>query len=68
MCNYGTKEWILNTILGDNANYEGIVYKEKWYRNRYNQGSKHAYIPAEVLKELIELIKERYDSKERRVG
>lgn len=56
MNNLGTKEWILNTVLIDNLDLEGIKYKEKWYRDKYEQGNKHSYIPAEVLKELIELI------------
>ena len=58
MCNYGTKEWILNTVLIDNLDLEEIIEKEKWYRDRHNNGKAHSYIPAEVLKELIELIKE----------
>ena len=56
MCNYGTKAWILNTILIDDLDLEGIKYKEKWYRERYEQENKHSYIPAEVLKELIDII------------
>lgn len=61
MCNYGTKEWILNTVLQDNLDLEGIIFKEQWYRKKHNEGKSHNYIPAEVLKELIELIKERND-------
>ena len=62
MCNYGTKAWILNTVLIDQLDLERIIQKEKWFRNRYEEGNKYAYIPAETLKELITLINQENET------